>query len=387
MVTTFSEETATLVAEILRAIRSHLDMSVAFVSEFAEGRRIFRAIDTDLAACPIEVGGGDPLEDSYCQRVVDGRLPGFIADATTNEEALKLPATLALPVGTHLSVPITLSSGEVFGTFCCFSHELVAGRSEKDLESMQRLADAVAAIIERERGTESSLSELQARYDDVSRLAATIAHDLKTPLSAVLGFAELVEREFAERLGETGGEWLGLVTSSARYAVRMINDLHAFAQAGGAIGDPEPVDLAALVGSVRDSLRVPIEASGASIDIGPLPVVTGHPGPLRQLFQNLFANAMKFVPAGEHPAVVVRAEDGPPGWVVVTVADNGIGIPESDRERVFEPFVRARTGDPYEGTGLGLALVHRVVTVHGGSIAIEGNDPRGTVFRFSLPRA
>jgi hypothetical protein len=96
-------------------------MDVAFLSEFTDGQRVFRHVDSSLENLPVKVGGADPLEASYWQRVVDGRLPELIQDATAVPAAMELPVTRALPVGAHLSVPIKLKDGSVYGTFWCFS--------------------------------------------------------------------------------------------------------------------------------------------------------------------------------------------------------------------------------------------------------------------------
>ena len=104
----------------LRAIRLHLGMEVAFVAEFASGRRVFRYVDSSYDG-PVQVGGSNPLEESYCLRVVDGRLPELMPDAKAVPEAAAMAATHALPVGAHLGVPVRLSDGRLFGTFCCFS--------------------------------------------------------------------------------------------------------------------------------------------------------------------------------------------------------------------------------------------------------------------------
>ncbi len=137
-----------LMAETLASVRKLLGMEVAFVSEFSEGRRIFRFIDATQDFHPIEVNGSDPLGDSYCQRVVDGRLPELIQDATKNAEALTLPATLGVPIGAHLSVPIRFSSGRVFGTFCCFSRQGDATLGERDLGAMKLFANFIGNVLE-----------------------------------------------------------------------------------------------------------------------------------------------------------------------------------------------------------------------------------------------
>lgn len=135
-------------ADTLASVRNLLGMEVAFVSEFSEGRRVFRFIDATRGFQPIEVDGSDPLNESYCQRVVDGRLPELIQDAKLNAEAMTLPATLALPIGAHLSVPIRFSSGRVFGTFCCFSRKADQTLNSRDLGTMKLFASFIGKVLE-----------------------------------------------------------------------------------------------------------------------------------------------------------------------------------------------------------------------------------------------
>jgi EAL domain-containing protein (putative c-di-GMP-specific phosphodiesterase class I) len=156
---------------LLRSIRRHLGMDVAFVSEFRDGRRYFRAVDSAHAEPPVRVGNSDPLEATYCQRVVDGRLPLIIADARQNAVALELPVTEALPVGAHISVPVVLSDGRVYGTFCCFSATADLSLGERDLGAMRAFADLAARRIEGE------LNELRARTDLEERVRAVLTGD------------------------------------------------------------------------------------------------------------------------------------------------------------------------------------------------------------------
>lgn len=139
-----------LLIQCLRRIRQHLGMELAFIAEFTEGRRVFRYVDSGASDLKIFAGDSDPLEESYCMRVADGRLPELMTDARLNAEALTLPATLALPVGAHLSVPIRLGDGHVFGTLCCFSRRPDENLQESDLATMRVLADVMADYFEHE---------------------------------------------------------------------------------------------------------------------------------------------------------------------------------------------------------------------------------------------
>jgi EAL domain-containing protein (putative c-di-GMP-specific phosphodiesterase class I) len=137
-----------LVARSLRAMRVHLGLDVAFVGEFVQGERVFRYVDAAQQPCTVKVGASDALEESYCAYVADGRLPGFLRDPARHPVAAALPATRALPVGTHLSVPITFSDGRLYGTFCCFSHSVLDRLDQRDLAAVEMMATMVAGYLE-----------------------------------------------------------------------------------------------------------------------------------------------------------------------------------------------------------------------------------------------
>jgi EAL domain-containing protein (putative c-di-GMP-specific phosphodiesterase class I) len=147
--TTQSEHNA--VPDILHAVRQHLKMDVAFVAEFIEGHRVFRYVDSEGAENPVQAGFGHPLEETYCQRVVDKRLPELMQNAQENPVAVTLALTASLPIGAYLSVPLRLSDGSLYGTFCCFSHSADYSLNERDLSLMRTFAELAAKIIDRER--------------------------------------------------------------------------------------------------------------------------------------------------------------------------------------------------------------------------------------------
>lgn len=151
----------------LQAIRTHLDMDVAFISEITGGRRYFRQIDARAGIDLLQPGGSDPVEDSYCQRVLDGRLPELMTDACANAEALTLAATRALPVGAHLSVPIRLADGQVYGTFCCFSHAPDPSLTHRDLAMMRVFADLVAEQIQEDIAARHERKRIEQRIEAV----------------------------------------------------------------------------------------------------------------------------------------------------------------------------------------------------------------------------
>lgn len=152
-----------IIRDTLHFVRTLLGMDVGFVSEFSDGRRIFRYVDSRDDFAPVCVGGSEPLEQSYCKRVVDGRLPELLQDARQNREALTLPVTTALPIGAHLSVPIRFSDGRLYGTFCCFSTTPDQTLNERDLRTLRLFADFVGKILEREANAAAVKNEIRSR--------------------------------------------------------------------------------------------------------------------------------------------------------------------------------------------------------------------------------
>jgi EAL domain-containing protein (putative c-di-GMP-specific phosphodiesterase class I) len=152
-----------LLQDALRAVRKNLGMEVAFISEFQNGRRFFRYVDAEASFCPICVGGSDPLDQSYCQRIVEGLIPELLPNAREHAEALKLDATTLLPVGAHLSVPVVSADGEVIGTVCCFSREPNLLLDQRDLNVVRLYAEFVGKALSRLRRERQAREEVQAR--------------------------------------------------------------------------------------------------------------------------------------------------------------------------------------------------------------------------------
>ncbi|MCO6058005.1 EAL domain-containing protein [Pseudomonas sp. MOB-449] len=156
-----------ILCDALEALRNFLGMEFAFISEFSEGRRVFRHVAAGTEPVPIHVGGSDPLEESYCQRIIDGRLPELIHNALELPEALVLPATRAIPVGAHLSVPICFSDGTLYGTLCCFSTQAKHTLDARDLAVMRVLSDFTGRQLEREEGKRRELQQLKSEIKTI----------------------------------------------------------------------------------------------------------------------------------------------------------------------------------------------------------------------------
>ncbi|WP_395024696.1 GAF domain-containing protein [Comamonas odontotermitis] len=157
------------VKEVLHGLREHLNMDVIFVSEIRDGKRMFKYVNHKPDRALIETGGGSSLEESFCQCVLDGRLPRLVHDAAHHAEQARLPST-PFRVGAHLSTPIVLSDGQVYGTLCCFSTEPDPSLREQDLQKLECIAKYTAKRIDvrrnLEREAESGQWKLQPLEDN-----------------------------------------------------------------------------------------------------------------------------------------------------------------------------------------------------------------------------
>ncbi len=139
------------IGEVLKLLRERMGMDVVFVSEFVEGQRVFRHVSQAPGVNAIAKGQGEPLEQSWCQRVVDGRLPQFMADARQDPAAAPLLKNLSFPIGTHISTPVVLGNGQVYGTLCCFSFEPSGQASPEDLSRLKLTARLAAQRLDNRR--------------------------------------------------------------------------------------------------------------------------------------------------------------------------------------------------------------------------------------------
>lgn len=157
----------TLIKQILHSFRVRMDMEVAFISHFINGRRLFKYIDNAKGVDIIQVGGSEPLNESYCQRIIDGQLPELIKNAQLLESAKDILATHQVPVGGHISVPIYLSDGQLFGTYCAFCRYARDDLNEHDLALIHMFADITASLIE---NNHQAIAELEKKRIQIQNM-------------------------------------------------------------------------------------------------------------------------------------------------------------------------------------------------------------------------
>ena len=264
---------------------------------------------------------------------------------------------------------------------CCL---LSAERIE--LEGEELMLSVLRDVTDRkemEDEREALIGELEAANAELERFVYSVSHDLKGPLVTVFGFLGLLEKDLrAGRQDRLLGDLLK-IRAGAEAMQGLIEELLEFSRLGRLEIRPEPLDLQDLVGRVVASLSGSLERRRIQVRIlGTLPTVEGDSGRLLSLLQNLIDNAAKFLAGRPNPRIEIGARPRQ-DKVEIFVRDNGPGIPPKDQEKVFELFERLDTSQP--GTGLGLALVRRIVEGHGGEVWIESDGETGTAFHFTLP--
>ena len=229
--------------------------------------------------------------------------------------------------------------------------------------------------------------EMEERNAELQQFAYVASHDLQEPLRMVTSFLQLLERRYADQVGDTGREYIGYAVGGARRMQALLQDLLAYSRVGTHGRAFETVDLAQVAEDAQTDLTVALVEAGGRVEIGALPQIQGDPVQLHQLLQNLVGNGIKFRAEGRAPVVEVRAErvteDGQPFWRLA-VADNGIGLEQKYADRVFQIFQRLHDREAYEGTGIGLAICKRIAERHGGRIWYDGRPGEGTTFYVTL---
>ena len=242
-------------------------------------------------------------------------------------------------------------------------------------------------LFKKTRALQRQTEELAAAKQELESFCYSVSHDLRAPLRAVNGFVSMLQEEAADSLGEKEKRFLNVIRQSAKKMGELVDGLLAFTRTGRAELHAHRVSLNPLVEEVRHDLE--FETHGRQIvwNVKPLPEVEADSAMLRQVFTNLLSNAVKFTRLRERAEIVIGAEEGEKGQAVIFVHDNGTGFDMRYADKLFRIFHRLHREDEFEGTGVGLASAHRIITRHGGRIWAEAEKDRGATFYFSLPRA
>jgi signal transduction histidine kinase len=260
-----------------------------------------------------------------------------------------------------------------------------------ELGALMRALDATAEQLDRlntdlERRVAERTAQLEAANREIDSFSYSVSHDLRAPLRAIDGYAQILGEDYSDRLDDEGRRLLGVVRDRAQRMGDLIDELLLFSRLGRGPLATTRIDMDALVRGVVEELDAGGAGSRPRIEIGTLPAASGDSALVRQVWMNLISNAIKFSRKREDAQIAVSASNAH-GEQVYCVRDNGAGFDMAYYDKLFGVFQRLHGPDEFPGTGVGLAIVQRVVARHGGRVWAESKVGEGAVFYFSLPKS
>jgi light-regulated signal transduction histidine kinase (bacteriophytochrome) len=281
---------------------------------------------------------------------------------------------------------------KAFGALTIYSRE-VDPFSEDEIRLLTELSDDLASGIvtirsaaarakaEQELGI--TAEELSRSNKDLEMFAYAASHDLQEPLRAVAGFMGILKKQYENKLDAEGLEYIEYAVDGAERMQRLIHDLLTYSRVGTRGAAFKPSSAREALDAALYNLRLSIEECGAVVTCDPLPVITADRTQMTQVFQNLIGNALKF--RGERtPAIAVSSRHENGSWIF-SIEDNGIGIEPQYFDRIFIIFQRLHSREQYDGTGIGLSVVKKIIERHAGRIWVESTYGKGSTFYFSIP--
>ncbi|HWY37968.1 MAG TPA: ATP-binding protein, partial [Bacteroidia bacterium] len=229
----------------------------------------------------------------------------------------------------------------------------------------------------------SNISQLEIVNKELESFSYSVSHDLRAPLRAIDGYAKIIEEDYGKNLDEEGRRLLETVQYNAKKMGSLIDDLLAFSRLGKKEPTKTDLNMVELVEGALFEINKATEHK-AKVNIGQLHPAKGDYGLINQVVINLLSNAIKYSAKSPRPLVEVSSEKSN-GEIIYTIKDNGAGFDMRYVHKLFGVFQRLHTPDEFEGTGVGLAIVLRIITKHGGKVWAEGKKNEGATFKFSLP--
>jgi PAS domain S-box-containing protein len=226
--------------------------------------------------------------------------------------------------------------------------------------------------------------ELRRSNEELQRFAYVASHDLQEPLRSIISFSQLLDRRYKGRLDADADDYINFIVEGGNRMQSLIRDLLQFSRLETGARPLVRVDARRAVADALAVFNGQIADAGGEVTVEPLPTVTADPAQLEQVFANLIGNAIKYRRPDVPPKIRISA-NRTGGWWQFAVADNGIGIEPEYYDQIFVIFQRLHTKDAYPGTGIGLAIVKRIVERHGGTVSVESTPGEGSTFIFTLP--
>lgn len=298
-------------------------------------------------------------------------------------------------IGEHMQEVITSQLGQVIeieyrfkkadgNWIWCLSRDAVFDR-DKDKNPTQFMGSFIDITDRKQAEKELKIFNQQMRFKnkELEQFAYVASHDLQEPLRTVNSFTELLEQQYKGQLDGNADKYLHYISQASTRMSALVKGLLDYSRIGR---DKQltHVDCNTIIKAVQDDLNSTISKTNTILDIGELPTIKGHERELRQLFQNLISNAIKYRKKDIAPQIKISAQKDGEHWKF-SFRDNGIGIAEKHKEKIFVIFQRLHTTSEYEGTGIGLALCQKIAELHDGKIWVDSQPDKGSTFYITLP--
>lgn len=346
-------------------------------------RRKYKVLGATRAHEALELLDQEPVSVVLC----DQRMPEMTGDAFFAEARRRHPNTIRILITAYADIQAlvrSINKGHIFGY-------VAKPWSPEELEHMVARAIEHWDVSELNRRMTRELADanqlLQKANDELRAFTHVVAHDLKEPLRTIAAYTQFMRGDLDPPLQPEGLHFLDGIQRCAEHLFRLIDDLMRFTEIDHIERALEPTELRYVVNKALEMLEGAVRDTGAEVRVAEgLPAVQGDAGRLVLLFQNLISNGLKFNES-KPPVVEVGALPAENGNVEVFVRDNGIGIHHDYQQQIFEIFERLHSRTEYPGTGAGLAIVRRIVELHGGAVAVDSTPGNGSTFRLTLRRA
>jgi len=256
---------------------------------------------------------------------------------------------------------------------------------QKKIEQLTKENEYQSLLLEKTEQIARQNEELTRVNEELRQFAYIASHDLKEPLRMVASYTQLLERMAGDELDDSHRLYFRYVTEGVHRMNNLLDALLKYATIGKMEEETELVDLNEIVKYCSSNLKVPIEETEAIIQTELLPSVMGNSSLFVQLLQNLIGNALKFKSLEKKPFIQIASRETDDAFII-SVNDNGIGIANEHKNRIFEIFQRLHPRTKYEGTGIGLAICHKIIQGLGGRIWVESEVGKGATFYFSIPK-
>lgn len=325
-----------------------------------------------------------PLVNTPCENVVGKNLCVY----KSNVQKLFPKDEMLVPMKaeSYIGIPLWGSEGNAIGLIALLDTKPITHAQEIET-ILQIVAVRVAHEIERNSYEQTLIAknkELERQNKELEQFTYIASHDLQEPLRTLTSINQLLQDEFKGRLDERADTYLKFINESAKRMQTLVKGLFDYSKIGK-LGDLSEIDCNEVLREVLSDISFSVQESNARITVKDLPKLKGYRIEMRQLFQNLIINALKFRNPDKVPEVSISATDLDHEWLF-SVTDNGIGIEEKDGEKVFVIFKRLHDRKKYEGTGIGLSNCKKIVELHGGNIWVDSELGKGSTFNFTISK-